>query len=117
MNLSIFDQSTPFYLIFNCNRFEQDRRKNEDDTPEWFFGGPVSQHDTIELRGFDEEKDRKQSSKASLKKDGSKERQSAQIAKKTEENSVNGSSSRPSSRLSGKNSKEQDQSQSTDGER
>lgn len=27
------------------------------DEPEWFSGGPTSQHDTIELRGFEEEKD------------------------------------------------------------
>lgn len=27
------------------------------DEPEWFSGGPTSQHDTIELRGFEEEKE------------------------------------------------------------
>lgn len=39
-----------------------DRRRNyndKDEEPEWFSGGPTSQHDTIELHGFDgpEEKD------------------------------------------------------------
>ncbi|XP_059487489.1 eukaryotic translation initiation factor 4E transporter-like isoform X2 [Neocloeon triangulifer] len=31
-----------------------DRRSHKDDEPEWFSGGPTSQHDTIELHGFDE---------------------------------------------------------------
>ncbi|XP_063833298.1 proline-rich protein 12 [Ostrinia nubilalis] len=34
-------------------RFSQ-RRFEKEDEPEWFSGGPTSQHDTIELRGFDE---------------------------------------------------------------
>ncbi|KAF4518888.1 hypothetical protein B566_EDAN015280 [Ephemera danica] len=35
-----------------------DRRRNDrDDEPEWFSGGPTSQHDTIELHGFDEPSD------------------------------------------------------------
>ncbi len=43
----------------------QDRRnKNEDETPEWFHDGPTSQHDTIELRGFDEERDKAKSARA-----------------------------------------------------
>ncbi|XP_031330184.1 eukaryotic translation initiation factor 4E transporter-like isoform X3 [Photinus pyralis] len=39
------------------NRFNERRRmpsENRDDEPEWFTGGPVSQADTIELRGFDD---------------------------------------------------------------
>ena len=34
-----------------------DRRRNhqEEETPEWFTGGPTSQADTIELRGFERE--------------------------------------------------------------
>jgi hypothetical protein len=28
--------------------------RHKDDEPEWFSGGPTSQHDTIELHGFDE---------------------------------------------------------------
>lgn len=35
-----------------------DRRRtfsdNRDEEPEWFSSGPTSQHDTIELRGFDD---------------------------------------------------------------
>ncbi|XP_054280145.1 eukaryotic translation initiation factor 4E transporter isoform X2 [Macrosteles quadrilineatus] len=37
-------------------RYNNDRRKyerNEPEEPEWFSGGPTSQHDTIELHGFD----------------------------------------------------------------
>ncbi|XP_063628434.1 eukaryotic translation initiation factor 4E transporter-like [Cydia splendana] len=34
-------------------RYSQ-RRFEKEDEPEWFSGGPTSQHDTIELRGFDE---------------------------------------------------------------
>lgn len=70
----------------------------EDDTPEWFHDGPASQHDTIELRGFDEEKDKGKSTKAAPKK-------TVQSAggKKGEEGLVNGSSSsRPGSSLSDK---------------
>ncbi|KAK5638593.1 hypothetical protein RI129_012888 [Pyrocoelia pectoralis] len=39
------------------NRFNERRRipsENRDEEPEWFSGGPVSQADTIELRGFDD---------------------------------------------------------------
>ena len=96
----------------NClNFFLQDRRKNhdEDDTPEWFHGGPTSQHDTIELRGFDEEKDRSKSGKSG-KKETAKERQIANGKKVDEAPLVNGSS-RPGSSSSGKITKE-DQSTS-----
>lgn len=59
------------------------------------------------MRGFDEEKDRKQPTKASLKREAAKERQpNAAGAKKSEEGMVNGSS-RPGSGLSGKVSKEE----------
>lgn len=36
------------------NRYNDRRRYDKDDEPEWFSGGPTSQLDTIELRGFDE---------------------------------------------------------------
>ena len=37
-------------------RYGNDRRRTygEPEEPEWFSGGPTSQHDTIELRGFDD---------------------------------------------------------------
>ena len=41
-------------------RFSNDRRRtysdnrNDADEPEWFSSGPTSQHDTIELRGFED---------------------------------------------------------------
>ncbi|KAL0266373.1 UNVERIFIED_CONTAM: hypothetical protein PYX00_008932 [Menopon gallinae] len=35
-------------------RFMADRRRYESEEPEWFSGGPTSQHDTIELRGFED---------------------------------------------------------------
>ncbi|XP_015113085.1 eukaryotic translation initiation factor 4E transporter isoform X2 [Diachasma alloeum] len=41
-------------------KFATDRRRTysneprEQEEPEWFSGGPISQHDTIELRGFDD---------------------------------------------------------------
>lgn len=74
---------------------EKDRRKNheEDDTPEWFHGGPTSQHDTIELRGFDEEKDRAKNIKATSKKEVTKERLPGAGKKSEEVPLVNGSSS------------------------
>jgi hypothetical protein len=52
------------------------------------------------LRGFDEEKDRKQSSKATVRKESTKERQQSSGVKKSEEPEK--SSSRPGSGLSGK---------------
>ncbi|XP_015785233.1 eukaryotic translation initiation factor 4E transporter [Tetranychus urticae] len=33
----------------------RDSRNHEEEEPEWFTGGPTSQHDTIELKGFEEE--------------------------------------------------------------
>ncbi|XP_053214301.1 putative uncharacterized protein DDB_G0271606 [Panonychus citri] len=33
----------------------RDHRHHEEEEPEWFTGGPTSQHDTIELKGFEEE--------------------------------------------------------------
>ncbi|EEC11418.1 hypothetical protein IscW_ISCW009231 [Ixodes scapularis] len=33
----------------------RDERIEEEEEPEWFVGGPTSQHDTIELVGFDED--------------------------------------------------------------
>ncbi|EEB20270.1 eukaryotic translation initiation factor 4E transporter, putative [Pediculus humanus corporis] len=35
-------------------RYSIDRRRFEAEEPEWFSGGPTSQHDTVELRGFDD---------------------------------------------------------------
>jgi len=42
------------------NRYHRDgkhdhNRSLEEDEPEWFVGGPTSQHDTIELKGFEED--------------------------------------------------------------
>ena len=71
------------------------------------MGGPSSQHDTIELRGFDEEKDRKQSSKPTVRKESTKERQQPSGVKKSEEPEK--SSSRPGSGLSGKVGIKEDQ--------
>ena len=106
----------------------KDRRKNEDDTPEWFHGGPTSQHDTIELRGFDDEKSA--NAKTLAKKEAAaplpKERGTTIGRKKQEEEAAvaaaaasaaaaaaaaaafgsNGTSSRPGSSLSGKASKD-----------
>lgn len=56
------------------------------------------------MRGFDEDKDRKQTGKAPARKDPIKERQQAAAAKKSEEPTT--SSSRPGSGLSGKITKE-----------
>ncbi|XP_063987949.1 eukaryotic translation initiation factor 4E transporter-like isoform X8 [Diachasmimorpha longicaudata] len=62
-------------------KFGTDRRRTysneprEPEEPEWFSGGPVSQHDTIELRGFDdipEEKTVKSKKAPSPKKRGKK---------------------------------------------
>ncbi|XP_030755211.1 eukaryotic translation initiation factor 4E transporter-like isoform X3 [Sitophilus oryzae] len=49
-----------------------ERRKyseNKEDEPEWFSSGPISQNDTIELRGFDEsEKIKKKSATSRVKR-------------------------------------------------
>ncbi|KAL5289738.1 Eif4enif1 family protein [Megaselia abdita] len=42
------------------------------DEPEWFSGGPTSQHDTIELRGFEEDKE--QPPQRPIEKDTEKEK-------------------------------------------
>lgn len=43
----------------HSNRYDRrrgrDERIEEEEEPEWFVGGPTSQHDTIELVGFDED--------------------------------------------------------------
>ena len=42
---------------FGDRRYERRReiyrRQSQEEEPEWFSGGPTSQHDTIELRGFE----------------------------------------------------------------
>lgn len=42
------------------NSYNNRRNYNDgkEDEPEWFSAGPTSQHDTIDLHGFEEEKDR-----------------------------------------------------------
>ncbi|XP_048482169.1 eukaryotic translation initiation factor 4E transporter [Plutella xylostella] len=49
-------------------RFNQ-RRFDKEDEPEWFSGGPTSQHDTIELRGFDETRDKRNGTGNNTKED------------------------------------------------
>lgn len=39
----------------NDHRRRYNDRSNTCEEPEWFSGGPTSQNDTIELRGFDQE--------------------------------------------------------------
>nr|KAG5691107.1 hypothetical protein BaRGS_030915 [Batillaria attramentaria] len=46
---------------FGDKMAERGRRRynnHEDETPEWFTGGPTSQNDTIELRGFERDRER-----------------------------------------------------------
>lgn len=52
---------------YNDNRRRYDSRAAEE--PEWFSGGPTSQNDTIELRGFDEWPSRTKGSKRSQRRD------------------------------------------------
>jgi len=92
----------------------QDRRKNEDDTPEWFHDGPTSQHDTIELRGFEEERDKGKGSKLATKKESAKERQFGNNKKTEDTLLVNGTSSRPGSSLSGKGGKDSSNTDNSD---
>ena len=51
------------------NRNQQDGRQgghqHKQEEPEWFTEGPISQHDTIELKGFDEDEDKLGASKNS----------------------------------------------------
>lgn len=66
----------------NNSRYNDRRRisnDNRDEEPEWFSGGPVSQHETIELRGFDD---------AECEKMGRKKHSTTQ-KKKTKERVVN----------------------------
>lgn len=51
-----FDRDKERHVSRN-GRYERDRRRisdSKDDEPEWFSGGPTSQSDTIELRGFED---------------------------------------------------------------
>ncbi|CAG9830300.1 unnamed protein product [Diabrotica balteata] len=51
---------------FDRRRISENREQEE---PEWFSGGPLSQNDTIELRGFDDDKPiRKKLSPSNLKR-------------------------------------------------
>ncbi|XP_076255019.1 eukaryotic translation initiation factor 4E transporter-like isoform X4 [Rhynchophorus ferrugineus] len=67
-----------------------DRRKFsecKEDEPEWFSSGPISQNDTIELRGFDEpEKIKKKNAPARVKrnKDFAKKKDTQPIAEEKE---------------------------------
>lgn len=42
---------------YGDRRRGRDERIEEEEEPEWFVGGPTSQHDTIELVGFEEDPD------------------------------------------------------------
>ncbi|XP_065349512.1 uncharacterized protein LOC135945636 isoform X3 [Cloeon dipterum] len=58
------------------SRYGNDRRRDRDDEPEWFSGGPTSQHDTIELHGFEDgdgKKKKKQGTPPKAKSPVSKE--------------------------------------------
>lgn len=49
----------------NRRRMYNDSRSNANEEPEWFSGGPTSQNDTIELRGFDDPPPRSRHSRRS----------------------------------------------------
>lgn len=49
----------------NRRRMYNDSRSNANEEPEWFSGGPTSQNDTIELRGFDDPPSRSRGSRRS----------------------------------------------------
>lgn len=49
----------------NRRRMYNDSRSNANEEPEWFSGGPTSQNDTIELRGFDDPPPRSRGSRRS----------------------------------------------------
>jgi hypothetical protein len=60
------------------NRYDHENHyrhsRDEDDEPEWFTGGPTSKHETIELKGFDDESDDKKSTKEDVFADKSANR-------------------------------------------
>lgn len=73
-------------------RFSNDRRRtysenrNDADEPEWFSSGPTSQHDTIELRGFEDIPEEKvvSNSKSKRQTPGQKKRGKKSSAEKDE---------------------------------
>lgn len=66
-----------------------DRRRThgEPDEPEWFSGGPTSQHDTIELRGFDDIPEEKSNAKGKKQSPAQKKRGKKSVAEKDEKQS------------------------------
>ncbi|KAK7871270.1 hypothetical protein R5R35_007554 [Gryllus longicercus] len=83
-----------------------DRRRAHSDSheeePEWFSGGPTSQHDTIELRGFEDIPEEQGGTRESRKQSGrSKNNRSGSGNKKTADTSSISSSSAISSNTSG----------------
>lgn len=86
----------------NGNRYNNnDRRRHysesKDEEPEWYSGGPTSQNDTIELRGFEdipEERNIKRKSQVTQKRKNSKEGNQVNgvpIQRKTSTSSLNDS--------------------------
>lgn len=70
-------------------RFGNDRRRTysdnrDSDEPEWFSSGPTSQHDTIELKGFDDTLEEKKVSGSNAKN----KKQTAAQKKRNKKNSV-----------------------------
>lgn len=49
------DRNSYSYSNFNSNDNRRRQYHDRNEEPEWFSGGPTSQNDTIELRGFDTE--------------------------------------------------------------
>uniref|UniRef100_A0AAR5Q152 Eukaryotic translation initiation factor 4E transporter-like n=1 Tax=Dendroctonus ponderosae TaxID=77166 RepID=A0AAR5Q152_DENPD len=68
-------------------RYSESRRRyaDKEDEPEWFSSGPISQNDTIELRGFDESEKlgkKKQPSRLKRAKEWSKKKESTIVEDK-----------------------------------
>lgn len=69
-------------------RFSNDRRRtysenrNDADEPEWFISGPTSQHDTIELRGFEDIPEEKAVNNNNSSNSSSKSKKQTPVQKK-----------------------------------
>lgn len=81
-------------------RYSNDRRRNygEPEEPEWFSGGPTSQHDTIELRGFDEPEEKSKTSKTKKQSPAQKKRGKKAIGGKDEKGQSGDGSAVPKGR-------------------
>jgi len=59
MSYAIIDCTSSFFFLSVRQRRDSYRNHADEEEPEWFTGGPTSQNDTIELRGFEKNEEKK----------------------------------------------------------